>query len=81
MLDSGIAVSRFKIVQRPARQAHVLKGFRQAVVRLTAGQVAVIVALVNQRIPRRCIHCPPAIPPGLIDHPVVPTGAADGKIG
>ena len=49
--------------------------------RLAARQVAVIVVLVNDPDGRCGIDHGPALLPGVIDHPVIPAGAADGEIG
>ena len=45
-----------------------------------AGQVAVIVILMDGMDGGCGIHDRPALLAGMINHPVIPTGAADGEI-
>src|SRR5690606_9696865 len=55
-------------------------GFRQAVVPLPIREVAVIVLLVDYLQISAGIHDRPALGAGMINHPIIPSGAAYGEI-
>ena len=48
--------------------------------RLSAGQVRVIMALMHDHHRRRAINHGPFFLARFVDHPIVPTGATDGKV-
>src|SRR5689334_2763597 len=61
-------------------QADIFVGVRMFVMRLSAGQVAVIVVLMDDHDRRGAVDHRPFFLACLVDHPVVPAGPTDGEV-
>src|SRR5690349_15275418 len=72
--------NRITNVSFSACQTDIFVGIRMFVMRLPAGQVAVIVVLMDDHDRWGAVDDSPFFLTRLVDHPVVPTGATDGEV-
>ncbi len=76
-----IGILQVEIGPPTATQADIRVRLGQAVVRLAVGQVRVIMVLVNHDTGARYIDHRPFLQAGVEEHPIVPAGPANGKLG
>src|SRR5512133_1777011 len=79
IFDQVIAIVKSENGTLPAGCFDIVKRFRLPVMRFPAGQMAVIMVLVDDVDRGAAVYHLPAALTGFVDHPIIPAGPSYGK--